>query len=81
MRRIESGELLDLGTAVQVGSRIGHVVSAAIVPSRPSGTVAAHRIRFEARLRVAMTRGGRRTVREDISPVEEPVSYVAIWVV
>lgn len=76
MRRIDATECLRVGDRVQVGSRVGVVVAADLVPARPCGEVARHKVKFTHRKKSLFRRSELEPLKKETI---ESVSYVAIW--
>lgn len=59
--------MLDIGTKVKVGIKIGHVVDAKVVPAIPRGLIVVHTVRFTEKFE--------RWPRRRIIPLKSPVQY------
>lgn len=74
MPRIGPHEMLEPGTKVKCGIKIGHIVSAKVVPAIPSGLIVVHTVRFTEKYE----RWPRRRVVKLKKLMEYEVNYSAI---
>jgi hypothetical protein len=74
MNRIGPHDMLDPGTRVRCGVKIGHVVSAKVVNAIPRGTIVVHTIMFTDKF----VRWPRRYIAKLEKPFKSEVNYSSI---